>query len=462
MDRFTLEALPYSIDSAPLFSRLLDLEQPVFLDSAAPYSNQGRFDIFSAEPLKSLKYTADKQLKSEGYKPNLNCFDDAREQLAERLPDALPDSVARLTLPFKGGIIGFFGYDAARTGQAESGLASRDLQLPDAALGIYSWAVVVDHQQRCSTLLAHPQTPKPLLREIRQRLTASGDSDLKPISPFTLTGEFQSNFSRRQYDQAFAQIQAYILAGDCYQVNLAQRLSAHYQGSPWHAYQTLRKTAAAPFSAYMQVGDSHILSVSPERFLQLKAGQVHTSPIKGTIARGTNPREDQQLAQQLLHSTKDRAENLMIVDLLRNDLGRCCQYGSISVEALFELQSFETVHHLVSTINGRLKPDHDALQLLASCFPGGSITGAPKIRAMQIIDQLEPHRRSAYCGSVGYISCDGAMDTNIAIRTMVCEQGDIHCWAGGGIVADSDCDSEHQECLTKVDKLLAALANPAA
>jgi para-aminobenzoate synthetase component 1 len=206
------------------------------------------------------------------------------------------------------------------------------------------------------------------------------------------------------------------------------------------------------------LGKSAILSLSPERFLRTSNQRVTTSPIKGTIGRGDNTEDDKNMAQQLLDSPKDRAENLMIVDLLRNDLGKSCKPGSIKVDELFELQSFETVHHLVSTISGQLQPGKDAIDVLASCFPGGSITGAPKVRAMEIIEELEPQRRSAYCGSIGYISYDGQMDTNIAIRTMVCEDNKIHCWAGGGLVADSDCDSEYQECMTKVEKLLGALA----
>jgi para-aminobenzoate synthetase component 1 len=186
---------------------------------------------------------------------------------------------------------------------------------------------------------------------------------------------------------------------------------------------------------------------------------VTTSQIKVTNARGKTQEKDEQLAQQLINSEKDRAENLMIVDLLRNDLGKSCIPGSIQVDQLFELQSFETVHHLVSTISGQLKPDMHALDVLASCFPGGSITGAPKLRAMEIIEELEPYRRNAYCGAIGYISCDGQMDTNIAIRTMICEEKTIHCWAGGGIVADSEADKEYEECFTKVEKLFAALEN---
>ena len=303
-------------------------------------------------------------------------------------------------------------------------------------------------------LVAHPQVDRGLLKEVRSRL---GGQVNRQTTPFSLSSAFQSNMSRETYNNAFEKVQNYILDGDCYQINLAQRFSADYEGDPWRAYLTLRETAATPFSGYIQMPSNSILSLSPERFLHVSNQRVSTSPIKGTIERGKDRESDMALAAQLLSSSKDRAENLMIVDLLRNDLGKSCIPGSIQVDELFQLQSFQTVHHLVSTISGQLQKGIEPLALLAGCFPGGSITGAPKVRAMQIIEELEPCRRAVYCGSLGYISCDGQMDTNIAIRTMVCEDQKIHCWAGGGIVADSDCDSEYNECMTKVGKLLTAL-----
>ena len=460
MNQMTIEELPYRIDTAPLFARCLDLQQPIYLDSCAPYSSRGRYDIFTAEPLHIVRQdqhdhlavttgsqTADQSAttaSSSGY------FSTLRAALDEFTP-ALDNDYH---LPFIGGALGYFGYDLGRQLEQLPTLTPPDLTLPAAAVGIYSWAVIVDHRQQRALLVAHPAADASLLHDIRQRLNSQ--SDQTPAA-FTLNSAFTSTMSRQRYEQAFQAIQEYIGAGDCYQVNLAQRFRAACQGSPWAAYQSLRAVAAAPFSAYMQHGDSAILSVSPERFLHVGNRRVTTSPIKGTIARGNNCATDEKLAQQLLHSPKDRAENLMIVDLLRNDLGKSCTPGSIQVDELFELQSFETVHHLVSTISGQLAIEKDALQLLAGCFPGGSITGAPKVRAMEIIEQLELQRRSVYCGALGYISCDGQMDTNIAIRTMVHQNAMLHCWAGGGIVADSDCESEYQECLSKVAKLFAVL-----
>ncbi|MGB0734127.1 MAG: aminodeoxychorismate synthase component I, partial [Pontibacterium sp.] len=252
-------------------------------------------------------------------------------------------------------------------------------------------------------------------------------------------------------------IDDYIRAGDCYQVNYAQRFSAPFEGDLWEAYLLLRASAPTPYAGYLECSQGSLLSLSPECFLTVKNRTVLTKPIKGTCPRGDNNTSDKALANQLLSSTKDRAENLMIVDLLRNDLSKECTLGSVKVPHLFALESYKNVHHLVSTIEGTLPESTSPLALLKSCFPGGSITGAPKIRAMEIIEELEPHRRSAYCGSLGYISFCGNMNTNITIRTLVGTLDKLYCWAGGGIVADSIIQHEYDETFTKVSNLLDCL-----
>jgi para-aminobenzoate synthetase component 1 len=262
---------------------------------------------------------------------------------------------------------------------------------------------------------------------------------------------------KTSYSQKFDQVQNYLKSGDCYQINLAQRFEASYSGDEWQAYLTLRSKNAAPFSAFLRLPQGAVLSLSPERFLQLKAGQVETKPIKGTRPRFADAQLDKQSAYELQTAPKDRAENVMIVDLLRNDLGKHCVPGSVKVPALFAIESFPAVHHLVSTITGTLSPSADACDLLRGAFPGGSITGAPKVRAMQIIAELEPNSRSVYCGAVGYINSSGNMDSNIAIRTLVMAQGKAYCWAGGGIVADSQVDAEYAETFHKVNKILPLL-----
>ena len=445
MTSLTIVELPYTADSCTLYSRLRSLPYPVFLDSAKPYSPQGRYDIISAEPVVVLEDDRDTPQQQHFFAR----LQQALNQLDQNI--ANPEQ-----LPFIGGAIGYFSYDLGRQLEKLPSLTSNDSTLPLAVTGIYTWAIINDHQQQQTRLVAHPQAKPALLSKVQNLLNSPATQ-----AKFTLLENFKPCISKTQYQQAFTKVQDYIQAGDCYQINLTQRFCATFSGDPWQAYLQLRQVTAAPFSAFMEWEGKSLLSLSPERFIQTVQQQVSTAPIKGTRKRSNDPEQDQALAEELINSDKDRAENLMIVDLLRNDLGKNCKPGSINVEKLFELQSFETVHHLVSTINGELKDNKQPLDLLADAFPGGSITGAPKVRAMEIIEELESHRRSVYCGAIGYISCDGHMDTNIAIRTLSCSDNSIHCWAGGGIVADSVCEDEYQECFSKVGKILHALENPA-
>ena len=250
----------------------------------------------------------------------------------------------------------------------------------------------------------------------------------------------------------------YIAAGDIYQVNLSQRLSAPFTADPFALYQRLAHENPAPFAAYFHTPDAAIVSCSPERFLQVRGREVETRPIKGTRPRGATPEEDARLAAELLASEKDRAENVMIVDLERNDLGRACEFGSVHVPELFAVEQYATVFHLVSTVRGRLRPEVTALDCLRASFPGGSITGAPKVRSMEIIEELEPTRRGVYTGAIGYLCFSGDMDTNIVIRTVVVKDGTAHFQVGGGIVADSDPEAEYQETMDKGVALARALA----
>ncbi|GGC03055.1 aminodeoxychorismate synthase component I [Marinobacterium zhoushanense] len=359
-------------------------------------------------------------------------------------------------LPFCCGLAGHFSYDLGRAFERMPDLAEDDLSLPEMRVGRYLWAVVIDHAEQRSVLVSHYKADSRQVEMLHHLLMESGD--LETTAPFKLTSEFSSNLPAEAYRNAFNRVQEYIRAGDCYQINLTQRWSASCEGDPFHAYRTLRQRATTPFGAYLESEDGAILSLSPERFLQTSAsGAVETRPIKGTRPRGTTPEQDKQLADELAQAEKDRAENLMIVDLLRNDLGKVCQPGSVRVPELFKIESYPNVHHLVSAVTGQLAEGFTSLDLLQHCFPGGSITGAPKIRAMEIIDELEPHRRGIYCGSIGYISADGTMDTSICIRTLLIENGKIYCSAGGGIVADSEVDAEYQESFDKVNNLLETL-----
>ena len=269
----------------------------------------------------------------------------------------------------------------------------------------------------------------------------------------------RSSFTHRGYLDAVSRVRDYIIAGDIFQANLSQRLQAPLEEDPWQLYKRLREVNPAPFAAYLEFEGVAVASASPERFLLLdEAGRVETRPIKGTRPRGLSPLHDAALSLSLAESEKDRAENLMIVDLLRNDLSRVCRPGTVRVPELFALEHFPTVHHLVSTVTGELEPGKGATDLLAAAFPGGSITGAPKVRAMQIIAELEPSRRGIYCGSIGFLSLTGAMDTSIVIRTGVAIGGQVYFSVGGGIVADSDPEQEYRETLDKARALVNALA----
>ncbi|BDX19709.1 aminodeoxychorismate synthase, component I [Halopseudomonas aestusnigri] len=437
---YRLHELPYQADPIPRLESVRALGAPVLLDSADRRNQLGRYSILCAGPLLQI---IDDQ-------PAAQVQQHLRAALRQLGPARWPGD---LRLPFGAGLVGYLAYDYGRQLESLPCLARHDIALPDLSFGLYDWSVVSDHQlQRC-WLVCHPQVPS--ARE--QALLRQLDSNAAPRQAFSLCEPFAAEQGKAQYTEAFARVQDYIHAGDCYQINLAQRFSSHYQGDPLSAYCALRERSPTPFSAYLEMAGGTLLSLSPERFIEVQNGRVETRPIKGTRPRGSTPQQDQALAEELQRCEKDRAENLMIVDLLRNDLGRSCEPGSIRVPELFSLESYPNVHHLVSSITGRLRSDSDAIDLLMRAFPGGSITGAPKIRAMQIIEELEPVRRSLYCGSVGYLGCEGQMDFNIAIRSLVCHEGSIYCWGGGGVVADSELDAEYQETLTKVGNLLDAL-----
>ncbi|MEE4908911.1 aminodeoxychorismate synthase component I [Pseudomonas alliivorans] len=439
-----IHPLPYSADPAVYFSRIRQVPGAILLDSGRPVADRGRFDLLSAWPWQDLTVQAEET--GGAY------IDRLRKGLAWLGDARLPEGV---DLPFAGGLIGYLSYDFGRRLEPLPDASLNDLRLPDAHLGLYAWALISDHDAQTSQLMFHPA-----MTEVeRQRLIELFEGKSAPeVTTFSLQQPFAASISASDYQQAFRRIQDYIQAGDCYQVNLTQRFQAPCTGDAWQAYRALRSACPTPFAGFMALPDDNaILSLSPERFVKISDRQVETRPIKGTRPRGSNPAQDAEFAEQLLRSEKDRAENLMIVDLLRNDLGRSCQIGSVKVPELFSLESYPNVHHLVSSVTGELAPDHDALDLIAGSFPGGSITGAPKIRAMQIIDELEPTQRSIYCGSLMYLDVRGQMDSSIAIRSLLVKDGKVSCWGGGGIVADSDCEAEYQETFTKVRVLLETL-----
>jgi para-aminobenzoate synthetase component 1 len=411
-------------------ARFTDCPHLVFLDSSAR-GPLGRYSFLTADPIARVG-------------PDGDPLNAARALLAPHLRPA----VAGLP-PFQGGIAGYLGYEWS------------------AGLGLYDWVVAWDHLEARAWIIStgmaedgegRRKTAENRLAWVRERLSGPTRTPFAalrrpPPSPVT------SNFTRAEYEAAVAKIRDYIAAGDVYQVNLAQRFQGAYAGAPLELYRRLRTRNPAPFGAYLALGDLTVASISPERFLRLDAATrtAEARPIKGTRPRGDGPAEDAALAAALLTSPKDRAENVMIVDLMRNDLGRVCRPGSIVVPELYALESHPTVHHLVSTVTGVLADGTDAFDLLRAAFPGGSITGAPKIRAMEIIAELERAPRGVYCGAVGYVSVTGDMDMNIPIRTVTLQDGIASFHAGAGIVWDSDPAAEYDETLAKARPMLDAL-----
>jgi len=445
MPTCTLHPLPYLADPTGYFAAIRHAPGAVLLDSARPIAERGRFDLMSAWPLDTFRSAAADT--GEAY------LQRARTALARLGAAQLP---ADCDLPFAGGLIGYLGYDFGRRLERLPEPNVDDLHVPDASLGLYAWALISDHQRQTSQLMFHPC----LETSQRQRLIDLFSATVEDVpNVFRLKTPMAADQTPAQYRAAFERIQQYIQAGDCYQVNLTQRFRAGCEGDPWTAYQAVRAACSTPFSGYVALADGGaILSFSPERFIQVSDGQVETRPIKGTRPRSADPVKDAANAQALLSSAKDRSENLMIVDLLRNDLGRSCRIGSVRVPELFALESYPNVHHLVSAVTGELDIGKDCLDLIASSFPGGSITGAPKIRSMQIIDEVEPTQRSIYCGSLLYVDVRGRMDSSIAIRTLLVKDDQVSCWGGGAIVADSQWQAEHKESIFKIKVLMDTLA----
>nr|WP_299244434.1 aminodeoxychorismate synthase component I [uncultured Halomonas sp.] len=445
--RLLITPLPYHQNPLTLFACLRQRPGAVLLDSGRPDAPGGRYDILSSDPCAVLTIDQRGQVHCDADIALPTAPFAAQQALLDTLDVELPDS----ELPFLGGLIGYWGYDLGR--QIEDSLAqSRDVvTLPRSRLGLYDWAVIQDHEQRQTWLVATAERGEQVQAWL-EHTPASTD-------PFALTSPFSTEMDRAGYGQRFRDVQRYLQAGDCYQINLAQRFSAGYEGDPWQAYCLLRQATPTPFGGYMAWQDKAVMSLSPERFIEVRDDRVETRPIKGTRPRGATFESDDAFAQDLIQSPKDRAENVMIVDLLRNDLGRVCQPGSVQVPKLCQLESYANVHHLVSVVTGVLGQGQTPLDMLAAAFPGGSITGAPKVRAMQIIEELEPSHRSVYCGSLGYVDIRGHMDTSIAIRTVLADGGRLHVWGGGGLVADSNEEAEYQETLDKIDRLMVALAN---
>ncbi len=461
-------ALPMLIEECPFiepvdaYSAFAPYADSHFLDSG----DRDRYSYIAVSPFHKLT-AKNGQVELDGFPVPGNPFDVLADLMARYQQDPRDDLP-----PFQGGAVGYFGYELAH--QTEKlPVAGQDwLDMPDMAVGIYDLVIAFDLKQRRMWLVSTgmpEQTPEERDHRAAVRLAmmrkylrlARPLSDIPDVPHQPDVMGWASNFDRDAYQQSVQTVIDYIYAGDIFQANLSQSFRAEYAADNipqrFAMYRRLSSVSSAPFGAFLNFGDVAVLSNSPERFLKVTDGHVETRPIKGTRPRGEMPVQDAELAQELMWSAKDRAENVMIVDLLRNDLSKVCQPHSVKTPAICALESYANVHHLVSTVTGELADGANAIDLLAACFPGGSITGAPKIRAMEIITELEKTTRGAYCGAIGYIGFDGAMDTNIAIRTICMNKGKLAFNVGGGIVANSEPAHEYDETMVKAAKVFEAL-----
>jgi para-aminobenzoate synthetase component I len=487
--------------STPLIEELVPVPDPVescarlkgmpyllFLDSARDPDRLGRYSFLAADPALVVRGKGSHASVLDTRSANeTRLASNALAGVRDLLAPHLTQPVSGIP-PFQGGAAGYLAYDWGAVLERLPSPRYDDLAIPDVVFCIYDWVIAWDHLERrawvISTGLPEAGAEKSQRRAdrlalVRERLSSRSPGADPPLSspdapvqriehapsyPVSDTDipaglELRSSFTHRGYLDALTRVREYIIAGDIFQANLSQRFEAPLTTAPFALYQRLREINPAPFAAFLEFGDLTVASASPERFLRLDtAHQVEARPIKGTRPRGVYPAHDAALGRALQESTKDRAENLMIVDLMRNDLSRVSLPGSVRVPELFALERYATVHHLVSTVTSTLEPGRDAIDLLCATFPGGSITGAPKVRAMEIIAELEPSRRGVYCGSIGYLSLTGAMDASIVIRTFQAVNGRVYFSAGGGIVADSDPEQEYRETFDKARALIRALA----
>ncbi|HUS36430.1 MAG TPA: aminodeoxychorismate synthase component I [Verrucomicrobiae bacterium] len=462
----TIDALPEPeavVQALPSASQ----RSVILLRTALFNTPEARYSFLVANPFLTFR--------SQGAECRLTGLGERDAQLFGNPWDQLQQLLSRyellddVDLPFPlGGCFGFFGYDLKNFVEPKLPRSTvDDLDLPDIYAGFYSSVVVFDHLLSRTTIISTglnrdgTRSERRAAEELEFWRTAIDNAvDHAPaIDSFNCEGDTVSNMSREQYEAAVAKAIRYIRQGDIYQVNLAHRLTARFEGSPWAFYQQLRESSPAPFAAYLDGGDFQLASSSPERFLRLCGAHIQTRPIKGTRPRDADPTRDAQLTYELQTSAKEMSELVMITDLLRNDLGRVCEFGSVHVPELVRLERYPQVQHLVSTVEGRLRPDITHLRALAKCFPGGSITGAPKIRAMQIIDEIETVTRGPYTGALGYLGFNRESQFSILIRTAVIKNGRAHFHAGAGIVADSKPAAEYDETLAKAAGFLRAIGS---
>ena len=474
-NKILIDELTDCLDACRAYAVIKDRPWSFYLDSGINPCGLGRYSFIGSDPfLVLISRGSETSLVSHNERISIcgNPFDILREQLGRYSVD-----LSQCPVPFAGGAVGYFGYDLCHFIEKLPATATDDMMLPDCCVAFYDAVIAYDHVENKAYVVStglpevdegqRERRARRRIEELRQLICRNGRSSGLELlreepSRFGSTGsgndaEVYSNFTRDEYIKVVEAAIEYIANGDIFQVNLSQRFESRLSSDPYELYLRLRCESPSPFACYLNFGDVTIAGASPERFLRVSGGCVETRPMKGTRPRGRSPVEDDALAAELLNSVKDRAENIMIVDLERNDLGRVCEYGSVKVRDLCTLEKYATVFQLTSTVEGKLGRGNDRIDLLKAAFPGGSVTGAPKVRAMEIIDEIEPTKRGIYTGSVGYLGFDGGMDLNIVIRTFVIK-GDRVCFqVGGGIVADSDPAMEYEETMDKARALMAAL-----
>jgi len=453
-------------DAAGAFEAFRDRPFSFFLDSGMDRQRLGRWSFMGSDPFLVMK--------SRGR--DVRLIDAAGERRIDGDPfEVLGTLLEKYRLgrvpsgpPFAGGAVGYLSYDLGHFVERLPATAADDLQLPECYLAFYDAVLAFDHLEGRAYVAStrFPETGSGGAERARAR-----SDELRALLGAARPNEggrragvasgpvgLRSNFTHEGYVAAVQRVREYIQAGDIFQANISQRFEAEMPLEPYELYRRLRAINPAPFAAFLNLDGVAVVSASPERFLRLRGDRVETRPIKGTRPRGRDTATDEARARELVNSAKDRAEHVMIVDLERNDLGRVCRYGTVRVSELAALEKYATVFHLTSTVEGRLRPGTGVVDLLKSAFPGGSISGAPKVRAMEIIDEIEPTRRSVYTGSIGYLGFDGDLDLNIVIRTILVKDRRAYFQVGGAVVYDSDPEAEYAETLDKARALISALS----
>jgi len=440
-----------AIQKSPLelFNSVSDRDYSFFLDSGMSHKRLGRYSYIGFDPFIIFR--------SKG--GNVEITKDGKTKKVKGNPFDILEAIIKdykiqeSTIPFTGGAVGFFGYDLKDLLYKLPQTATDDIGMWDCILGFYDSVLIFDNLRRNWYLSSCGFTGEDYRDDV-ERITSSSKEDVENADGIQ---EYRSNFTRVEYLRTVERVKEYIAAGDIYQANLSQRLEARADMKPWVLYKRLRRINPAPFAAFLNFRDVVVVSASPERFFRVEKGRIETRPMKGTRPRGTNSEEDEILGNELKGSGKDKAEHVMIVDLERNDIGKICKFGSVKVSEFEIIEEYSTVFQMVSTVEGILRDDVNQVDCLRAMFPGGSITGAPKVRAMEIIEELEPTKRGLYTGSIGYLGFNGNIDLSIVIRTFIIRDNKAYFQVGGGIVADSDPEAEYRETMDKSKALIDAL-----